>query len=138
MDLDHLKHAALTKHLQMHNGESRALRKDNVKDDNEYRVLLTAKFSGFNFKTSWYGRACERRSIRAHSSAHVRSSQIAEIPGETIPTSVDTTTTQDSTIGIHGCLPSLFVGGAAFPSSSFGNVLLSPPSCLWWCRFPIF
>ena len=26
----------------------------------------------------------------------------------------------------------------AFPSSSFGVVLLSPPSCRWWCRFPVF
>ena len=30
----------------------------------------------------------------------------------------------------------LVAGGAAFPSSSFGVVLLSPPSCRWWCRFP--
>ena len=56
-----------------------------------------SKHPGYDFQLFWYGRRSQRRSIRIHASRYVRSSQIAEITGEGMPTGMDTTATQSET-----------------------------------------
>ena len=56
-----------------------------------------SKISGYNVHTFQYGRRSQRHGIGTHACAYVGSSQIAEIAGERMPTSMDTIFTQSET-----------------------------------------
>ena len=88
--------------------------KDNVKDDNEHKSVLTeqgasaspggsSKSSGNILQASRFCRRSQRRGSGTHASAHVGSSQIAETAGARVPWSVDTTSTHlgDRKVGMQ-------------------------------------
>ena len=101
------QHSELENHLQTYKGAD-VLQGSNARDDSGYRAVFhgarritlasgSGHISWCNFQTSWYGRRRKRRGLCAHSSAHVGSSQVAEIDGENMPTSADVPATLSKT-----------------------------------------
>ena len=102
--LCHLRHAELAKHLQKYKrkshdpgGQQRRIQSSSI--HRARSVSLSnggSKVSGHNFKTHHYGWRSQRRGTTIYASTGVGRSQIAEIVGERMPTSMDTTTTTQS------------------------------------------
>ena len=113
-DLCHLNWSELAKHLQTCRGRV-VLQGDNVNDDDGHKAVFTEQggsavkweaantLSGHDLQITRYGRRTQRRSPSVHTSAQVRSSKIAKVDSERMPSSMDTTTTQSKTrtVGQH-------------------------------------
>ena len=97
MDLCHLKHSELAKHLQ------RLQRKSRAPQSSVHGARRISFSSGggnireYNLQTSRYGRRSQRRSTSLYAGRHVGSSQIAEITRERMPTRMYEATTQSKT-----------------------------------------